>query len=84
MPALRPARRPCAGAGLKPRAMAATHRSEGVIAWQGRMLVYRHEPDGRWRLRFLGEEDEVQPGPALLQALEADIRHQDAKRRQLD
>lgn len=59
--------------------MAATTRTEGVIAWQGRMLVYRHEPDGSWRLRFLGEEDEVHPGPDLLEALQADIQHQKKK-----
>ena len=59
--------------------MAATTRTEGVIAWQGRMLVYRHEPDGRWRLRFLGEEYEVHPSPELLEALQADIRHQEKK-----
>ena len=63
--------------------MAPTTRTEGVIAWQGRMLIYRHEPDGGWRLRFLGEEDEVRPGPELLEALQADIRHQE-KKQQLD
>jgi hypothetical protein len=64
--------------------MAPTTRTEGVIAWQGRMLVYRHEPDGGWRLRFLGEDDEVHPSPELLQALQADIRHQENKQHQLD
>ena len=63
--------------------MAPTTRTEGVIAWQGRMLVYHREPDG-WRLRFLGEENEVRPSPELLAALEADIRHQDRKLQQPD
>jgi len=54
---------------------------EGVIAWQGRMLVYRRDGE-RWRLRFLGEEAEVPLSPELLAAVEADIRHQDAKLRQ--
>ncbi len=54
---------------------------EGVIAWQGRMLIYRRDGE-RWRLRFLGEDGEVAPSPELLVAVEADIRHQDAKLRQ--
>jgi len=54
---------------------------EGVIAWQGRMLIYRRDGE-RWRLRFLGEDGEVPPSPELLAAVEADIRHQDAKLRQ--
>ena len=62
--------------------MAPTTRTEGVIAWQGRMLVYRREPDGGWRLRFLGEEDEVHPSAELLDALQADIRHQEKKQNQ--
>ena len=32
-------------------------RTEGVIAWQGRMLVYRSEPDGGW----LGAHGAVSP-----------------------
>ena len=56
-------------------------RTEGVIAWQGRMLVYRREPDGGWRLRFLGDDDEVPLSPGLLEALQNDIRHQDRKQR---
>ncbi|HZR38110.1 MAG TPA: hypothetical protein VFA75_22255 [Nevskia sp.] len=51
---------------------------EGVIAWQGRMLIYRRDGE-RWRLRFLGEDGEVAPSPELVAAVEADIRHQEAK-----
>lgn len=59
-------------------------RTEGVIAWQGRMLVYHREAGGGWRLRYLGEEDEVHPGPELIAALEADIRHQERKQHAAD
>ena len=64
--------------------MAPTTRTEGVIAWQGRMLVYDRGPDGGWRLRFLGEEHEVRSSPELLAALEADLRQQDHKLQQTD
>ena len=64
--------------------MAPTTRTEGVIAWQGRMLVYHRGPGDEWRLRFLGEENDVSPSPELLAALEADLRHQDHKLQQTD
>lgn len=49
------------------------------MAWQGRILVYRREGENWW-LRFLGEEGEIVPGaelpPGMLEALQADMRHQ--------
>jgi hypothetical protein len=51
----------------------------GVIVWQGRLLVYQRQGSG-WLLRFLGEDGFLAPTPELLAAVERDIRHQQDKR----
>ena len=51
----------------------------GVIVWQGRLLVYQRQGAG-WLLRFLGDDAILAPTPELLAAVEQDIRHQQDKR----
>ena len=47
----------------------------GAMVWQGRILVYGRDAE-RWWFRFLGEKAELTPTPQLLEAVEADQRHQ--------
>lgn len=51
----------------------------GVIVWNDRLLVYERR-GGDWHAQYLGDDQPLPPEPGLIDAIEADRRHQCGKR----